>query len=283
MRIARILPIFTLVLALGACKDKGKQSAEAARPNVESLVDLANKDVAEVERGLPEGGKKMSEILASTDDPKKNPPEVRAALNKIRRDVPDLGLAKSTFFAFTDDKGIAIRNNLEQDTMAGKDVVHGYPGLDRVLTGEAYVQTNGQFGTPNPIGPDKEWVAAVPVKRADGTLEGVLVTGWTYRWFAYHLQETLRRDIQDALLRSGDTGKMPIVYVLLFDKAAVYGARGTPPIHEKTLGEMDLTSKTAGGTTDGSATIDGRVFGWAAARVPKLGPETGIVVVRSEI
>ena len=283
MRIRFALALAVALPVLGACKDKGKQSAEAARPNVESLVDLANKDVAEIERGLPEGGKKMSEILAKTDDPRKNPPEVRAALNKIRRDVPDLGLAKSTFFAFTDEKGVAIRNNLEQDTMAGKDVVHGYPGLDKVLAGEAYVQTNGQFGTPNPIGPDKEWVAAVPVKRADGSLEGVLVTGWTYRWFAYHLQETLRRDLQDALLRTGDTGKMPIVYVLLFDKAAVYGARGTPRIHEKTLGQMDLASKTASGTADGSATIDGRLFGWAAARVPKLGPETGIVVVRSEI
>ncbi|HEY8078315.1 MAG TPA: hypothetical protein VIF62_29505 [Labilithrix sp.] len=279
----RFGPILAIVLALGACTDKGKQSAEAARPNVESLVDLANKDVAEIERGLPEGGKKMSEILASTEDPRQNPGGVRNALNKIRRDVPDLGLAKSTFFAFTDDKGVAIRNNLEQDTMAGKDVVHGYPGLDKVLGGEPYVRANGQFGTPNPIGPDKEWVAAVPVKRADASLEGVLVTGWTYRWFAYHLQETLRRDVQDALLRNGETGKMPIVYVLLFDKAAVYGARGTPPIHEKTLGELDLVSKTASGTADGSATIDGRAFGWAAARVPKLGPETGIVVVRSEI
>jgi hypothetical protein len=272
-----------LLLAVAGCKDRGKQSAEAARPNVESLVTLADKDVAEVERGLPEGGKKMAEILDKVDDPRKNPPEVRAALNKIRRDVPDLGLAKSTFFAFTDDKGVAIRNNLEQDTMAGKDVVHGYPGLDKVLTGEPYVRANGQFGTPNPVGPDKEWVAAVPVKRADGALQGVLVTGWTYRWFAYHLQETLRRDVQDGLLRSGDTGKMPIVYVLLFDKAAVYGARGVPPIHEKTLGGMDLVGKTADGTADGSALIDGRPFGWAAARVPKLGAETGIVVIRSEI
>src|SRR5215831_11433811 len=115
MRIAPLLLVFAL--ALGACKDKGQQSAEAARPNVESLVELANKDVAEIERGLPEGGKKMAEQLATTDDPKKNPPEVRKALNKIRMAVPDLGVAKSTFFAFTDENGIAIRNNLEQDTM----------------------------------------------------------------------------------------------------------------------------------------------------------------------
>jgi hypothetical protein len=277
------LTALVLFLALAGCKDKGKQSADAARPNVEAMVKLAEKDVAEVERGLPEGAKKMSEILAKVDDPKKNPPEVRAALLKMRRDVPDLGIAKSTFFAFTDEKGIAIRNDLEQDTMAGKDVIHGYPGLDKVLAGDAYVQSNGQFGTPNPIGPDREWVAAVPVKKADGTIEGALVTGWTYRRFAYHLQETLKRDMQDELMRSGDTGKMPVVYVLVFDKSTAYGARGTPPIHEKTLAEQDLVGKTASGTADGSALIDGRPFGWAAARVLKLGPDVGIVVVRSEI
>lgn len=274
-----------LVLAAGAggCKDKGKASAEAARANVASLVTLAEGDVAEIERGLPAGAVKMRDLIGK-EDPKANPPRVRSALLKMRQQVPDLGIAKSTFFAFTDEKGIAIRNDLEQDTMAGKDVVGAYPDLKKALSGDAYVATQGRFpGAPNPAGPDKEWVAAVPVKRDDGTLIGLLVTGWTYRRFAYHLQESLKRNLQDEIMRSGEKGKLPVLYVFLFDKTAVYGARGTPPINEQTLAEQGLVDKTASGPASGTLNITDRVFGWGAARVPKLGPDVGIVVLRSEI
>lgn len=279
----RCFVAYAFALALLGCKDKGKQSAEAAKPNVASLVALADKDVAEIERGLPEGAKKMAAQIGKEAEPKQNPSAVRAALLKMRQQVPDLGVAKSTFFAFTDDAGVAIRNDLEQDTMAGKDVVAAYPDLKKVLAGEAYVSTQGQFGTPNPLGPDKEWVAAVPVKREDGSLAGMLVTGWTYRRFAYHLQESLKRELQDQLMREGDKGKLPVLYVFLFDKETTYGARGTPPVNEKALTDLDLVSRTAAGPADGVLNITDREFGWAAARAPKLGADVGIVVLRSEI
>lgn len=269
--------------ALGGCKDKGKESADRAAAHVAELAKLADKDVGEVERGLPEGGKKMTALLAKESDLKASNAIVRSALLKIRQQVPDLGVAKSTFFAFTDDKGIAIRNNLEPDAMAGKDVLGPYPDLKKVLAGEPYLATIGQFGTPNPRGPDKEWVAAVPVKRDDGALAGMLVTGWTYRWFAYHLQESLKREVQDALLRADDKGKLPVLYVFLFDKDAVYGARETPPINEKALADAGVFAKTAGGPASEPLEITERKFGWAAARVPKLGPDVGIAVLRSEL
>jgi hypothetical protein len=53
----------TALLASG-CKDKGKVSAEEARANVKMLVELAEKDVAEIDRGLPEGGKRIAAHLA---------------------------------------------------------------------------------------------------------------------------------------------------------------------------------------------------------------------------
>ena len=276
-------------LLASGCKDKGKVSAEEARANVKMLVELAEKDVAEIDRGLPEGGKRIAAHLAKETDPKQldakqNAPQVRTALLKVRQQVPDLGVAKSTFFAFTDDKGIAVRNDLEQDTMAGKDLVGAYPDLKKALAGEAYVTTQGQFpGVPNPQGPDREWVAGVPVKRDDGSLIGLLVTGWTYRRFAYHLQEALKRDLQDRLMRENDKGKLPVLYVMLFDKDGVYGARGTPPPDEKALAEIGLTAKTASGPDAAPIIIADRPFGYGAARVPKLGPDVGIVVLRSEI
>ena len=277
---------------LVGCKDRGQKSADEARNDVQKLVELTAKDVAEVERGLPEGATKLSELLAKEvgkdGDPKQNNPAVRSALLKMRQKVPDLGIAKSTFFAFADEKGVAVRNDFEQDTMAGKDLVKAWPGLAPVLEGAPYAATTGRFpGVPNPAGPDKEWVAAVPVKKADGSLQGMLVTGWTYRRFAYHLQVTLQRELQDQLMRGGDKGKMPIVYVCLFDKEAVYGAGApgvspVPEVNEKALAEVGLHAKTEAGVASSPLRITDREFGWAAARLPKLGPDIGVVVLRSE-
>jgi hypothetical protein len=279
------------VCAVG-CRDKGKESAAEAGQNVTALVEITEKDVAEVERGLPEGAKKISDILTKElgkdVDPKTNGTAVKSALLKMRREVPDLGIAKSTFFALADDKGVAIRNDLEQDTMAGKDLVGAWPGLKPALAG-GYTATTGQFpGVPSQYGADKEWVAAMPVKRADGSVMALLVTGWTYRRFAFHLQDMVKRDLQGKLMREGDKGKLPILYVALFDKEHVYGAAAPgsppfPPVNEKALEELHLIDKTASGPAEGAIKITDRDFGWAAARTPKLGSDLGVVLLRSEI
>jgi hypothetical protein len=279
----------TFLALSSGCRDKGQESATAGRQNVQNLVELVNKDVAEIERGLPEGAKQLSTILGKETELRANPNAVRTALLKMRQRVPDLGIAKSTFFALADEKGIAIRNDNEQDTMAGKDLVGAWPGIAPALKGTPFVATNGKFpGAENPAGPDKEWVAATPVKREDGGTLGLLVTGWTYRRFAYHLQESLRRDLQDELMRAGDKGKMPIIYVALFEGDTIYGATAPrtipfPPVNEEALAKLGLVAKTAAGPADGKIEITDRGFGWAAARAPKLGDNIGVVVLRSEV
>jgi hypothetical protein len=270
-------------LATPGCKDKAQRSAEEAKGNVAFLVPLVDADVGEVERGLPEGAKKIAIQVGTEQNVRGNAATVRSALLKIRQQVQDLGRAKSTFFALTDDKGIAIRNDLEQDTMAGKSVVERYPDLKKALDGQTFVSTVGEFGTPNPSGPDREWVAAVPVKREDQSMVGLLVTGWTYRRFAYHLQESLKRELQEQLVKAGETGKLPLVYVLLFDKDNVYGARSTPPVTEGALKEAGIFAKTAGGAAQGTLEITERGYGWAAVRLPRLAPDLGVIVLRSEI
>lgn len=276
---------------LGCDKGGGQKSAVEARANVQKLVELTDKDVAEVERGLPEGARRLTDLLikeVGKADPKQNTGAVRSALLRMRQQVPDLGIAKSTFFAFADPNGVAIRNDFENDTMAGKDLVSAWPGLRPVVEGARFASTTGRFpGAPNPAGPDREWVAAVPVKRADGTIQGLLVTGWTYRRFAYHLQVTLQRDLQDQLMRGNDRGKMPILYVCLFDKDDVYGAGApgalaVPDVNVKELAKVGLHAKTEVGPASSPIRIAERDFGWAAARLRSLGPDVGVVVLRSE-
>lgn len=268
------------------CKDSAKISAAAAAEHVTMLTPIVEKDVAEVERGLPEGAKRVGTALfAKGADPKADPLAVRSALRKARRDVMDLNQSKATFLALTDDKGVAIRNDLEEDVMAGQELGKIFPEILKAQSG-AFVVTTGAFPSAanSKNGPDKDYVAASPIKRDDGSVGGILVTGWSYRYFARHLSEVLKNDLLDKAKANGQEGRIPVFYVALFEKSGVYSAPLTPAVNEKALSEIDLVGKTAApGVASGTVTITERPFGWAATRTPKLGPDVGVVVLRSEL
>jgi hypothetical protein len=278
--LTRALAIGALVLT--ACKDQAKESASRAALNVGELTKLVETDLGEVERGLPEGAKRLAPLVANGADPRQDAPGVRKALQRVRRDVMDLGVAKSTFFALADASGVAIRNDLEEDVMAGQNLVTVFPGLAGAKT--AYTATTGAFpNASSKNGPDEDWIAGVPVKRESGEAGAIFVTGWTYRYFARHLQESLKDRLVDEAKKNGEEGKLPVFYVAVFDKTGVFTAPLTPPVDEKALADQGLVDKTAGGPAQGTLTITDRAFGWAAARTPRLAANTGIVVLRSEL
>jgi hypothetical protein len=270
----------TLVSAT-ACKDKAQESARMAAGNAEDLAALVDKDVGEIERGMPAGAKTLVTLFAGGNDPKQDVAGVRRALFRMRRDVADLNIAKSTFFALADTNGIAIRNDLEEDVMAGQNLFAVFPALAKAKDG--YVTTTGAFPTAPKTGPDEDWIAGEPVRREDGSTGALLVTGWTYRYFARHLQESLKDHLAEAAKKSGEEGKMPVFYVAVFDKSGVYSAPLTPPIDDDALRKQDLVGKTASGPFQGVIDITDRAFGFAACRTPKLAPDTGIVILRSEL
>jgi hypothetical protein len=266
-----------------ACKDSAKQSEQKATDHVAELAALADKDVGEVERGLPAGAAQMASLFTNGTEPPKDLAAVRSGLRRIRAEVPDLTVAKSTFFALTDLQGVALRNDLEQDVMAGQNVVAIFPGLRKALDG-SFTTTTGHFpSNPPPPTPDRDWMAAAPVKGDHGQVVGLLLTGWTYRRFANHLQESLRHDLQEALLKAKDTGKLPILYVMVFDSTGIYAPPMTPEVNEKALADLDVEAKTTGGPTHGVLNITDRDFGYAAVRVPRLAPDMGIALLWSEI
>ncbi len=270
-----------LAAVLGACKDQAKESAAHAAPDAVLLADLVAKDVGEIERGLPEGAAKLAPLVAGSADPRQDIAGVRRALVRVRREVIDLNVGKSTFFALTDANGVAIRNDLEEDVMAGKDLNALFPALVRAKDG--FATGTGAFPSTAPSGaPDKDWIAGSPVKRTDGSTGAVLVTGWSYRYFSRHLQEALKTTLLDQAKAAGQEGKIPVFYTAVFDTTGVYAAPLTPDVDTQALAAQDLAGKTANGPVTGTLMIADRPFGFAAQRTPKLAPDTGIVVLRSD-
>ena len=270
-----------LAAPLGACKDQAKESAAHAAPDAAVLADLVAKDVAEIERGLPQGAAKLAPLVAGGADPRQDIAGVRRALVKVRREVIDLNVGKSTFFALTDPSGIAIRNDLEEDAMAGQNLLALFPALAKAT--DAYTTGTGSFPTTSASNaPDRDWIAGAPVKRADGSTGAILVTGWSYRYFARHLQEALKTHLLEEAKAAGQEGKLPVFYTAVYDRGGVYAAPLTPEVDGKALAAQDLATKTESGPATGTVTIADRAFGFAAARTPSLAPDTGIVVLRSD-
>jgi hypothetical protein len=273
------------VLSL-ACTEPSKISERKATSHVERLSKLADDDVDELRRGMPRGAKTLGQIWEGKRDPHADPGSVRRALDRVRNEEHDLEISKGTFFAITDDKGTVLRSDQEPDQLAGKSLVDPFPGLVKVLAGEP-VELRGSMAemAGARTGGDEQWVIAAPVRDGQGVVRGMYVSGWSLRRFAYHLEETLKHDLVDEALHSGESRtKLALVYVFALAGPKAYGAPVTPLLNAQTIEGLGLAAKTESGVVfHQQLEITGRGYGLAARRAPKMGPDVGVAVLRSEI
>ena len=265
-----------------SCKDTTKISKERAAAHVGFLAETIKKDVEEVRKGLPSGADVLGAALKSDATALTDPKAASHALEEARRKVQDLRIAKSTFFALADANGAIVRNDQEQDRMAGHSFFASFPALAEAKT--RYVETSGSMPEASGVRaprPDGQWVAAAPV-RVDGETKGVYVTGWSWSAYAYRLEFALRGRIRSELM--GKTGeKEPLIYVYMVVGKATYGAPVSPEVNMKAIADLDPLSQTKGDEVF-STTVDvtGRAFGLAVKRTSDAGQDVAVAVLRSE-
>lgn len=284
---SRTLVTLGLVVAVtgsaAACTDSGKVSETKAIAHADRLATIAADDVEQVRRGLPRGAKALGQLWSVDGDKRPEPAVVRTRMESVRNADPDLEVAKSTFFAVTDDTGVVLRSDQEPDPIADKSLVPAFPTLAKSLSGEG-VETYGAMpelrGARN--GADEQWVAAAPLRDDHGTVRGMYVSGWSLRRFAYHLEEALKTELREQAKTT--PGKLPLVYAFVFRGAKVYGAPITPEVDVEALEKLDLAARAgAQAVFHQQLEITGRAYGVAARKVPNLGPDAGVAVLRSEI
>lgn len=259
------------------CTDTGKVSADHAKVHAQFLLKAAEVDIAELKRGLPQGSKYLVDAF------KEGVPDgetARKALETARNKIQDLRVAKSTFFALTDKDGTVIRNDQEQDLMAGKNMFKAYPELKKVLGG-SMVETRGSM--PEAAGvkgkPDAQWVLGVPVDVA-GKPEAAFVSGWSWSAYAYRLETALRSDV---LSSTKEGGKVPLLYVYVLVDGGAYGAPISPSVNgDAILKQKPLEKASAAAPFSVPLEIEGRQFGLAVVPLAPIGKGAGIAVLRSE-
>jgi hypothetical protein len=166
--------------------------------------------------------------------------------------------------------------------MAGANLFATFPNLKNAKG--AFTTATGVLKTESATTQnDKTWVGEVAVSKSDGSVGGYYLTGYTFRQYAFQLQDAMKQKMNDDLAKSGNNRKLPVFYLMLFDASGVYGPPMTPEVNESIVKDLDLVTKTASAPAQGVVNISDRDFGYAAMRLPSFGSDVGVVVLRSEI
>jgi hypothetical protein len=281
-----LVPLRPLAIAMGlllslplGCTKTSEVSKKKAHEHVELLAKAAQVDVEEVRKGLPLGAKQLESFVA---EPKAGEDAAAAkhALELARSRVQDLRTAKSTFFLLADPSGKIWRSDLEHDALADKDLFSAFPELKTSLS--KYTESRGSMAEAAGVRgrPDAQWVAATPIMKGDRAA-GVYATGWSWSAYAYRLENQLRSTVKAEA--SAAQAKEPLVYVYVVVEKEAYGAPISPDVNAKAVKDSGLMGQAQGeAVVEAAQEIQGRDFGIALRRVPALGAEVAIAVVRSE-
>ncbi len=268
-----------IVAAVPACDGDKKLSRSKAAEHVSSMVETATADVQEIRGGLPEGAKHLAKLYEGATAPKDDLPAVREALDRARNKVQDLRVAKSTFFALLDDQGNVLRNDQDQDLMAGKNAFQSFPALKAALEGK-YAEARGSMPEAARVkGADGQWVAAAPVEVA-GKVRGLYATGFSWSAYAYRLENAVRGSVRGTM---PENKKEPLIYVYVVVEKQAFGAPVSPEVNGRAILDLDPLSKAQGDAVYSEVLeITGRDFGLAIKRAPALGVDVAVAVLRSE-
>ncbi|MEJ7732326.1 MAG: hypothetical protein WKG00_24360 [Polyangiaceae bacterium] len=279
----RWFAVLAAPVLLCGCPDGGKVSEEKAAQAAARVAPVVKADVEQVRHGLPEGAKKLGSLLDT--DPGANPSGLQRSIGAARAATPQLDTAKSTFFSFADTTGVVVRSEADPDTLAQRSILVPFPALKKALEPSAgVVEVIGDMAELGGVRgkSDRQWVLAHPVKDAEGVVKGMFVTGWSFRRYAYYLEEAAKREQHEDAQKRGEKS-VPLLYVFMVHDKQAFGAPLTPPVDEQAIEKLDVVSKTSAGPFRGQVVVTERTFGVAAQRTPELGPDTAVAVLLSEI
>lgn len=269
-----------LALLVG-CERKHELSEQRAVEELARLLVTVDEDVRQVREGLPKGATKLASHLETS--PTQSLPALQRAIQWTRSAVPDLDVAKSTFFSLTDPFGIVLRSEADPDLLAQRSIIEAFPAMKQALDPKSgNVEAFGEMDELRGVrkGNDLAWVVAHPVKDTAGALKGIFVTGWSFRRYAYRLEQQAKHDLTEAAEKSNDKN-IPLVYVFVLRDKRAYGAPVTPDVNAEAIERLDPLAKAASGSWRGQLEITGRRYGVAIERTPKLAEDTGVAVILS--
>ncbi len=277
--VTAVLLAATLVGTLG-CEDAGDKSARLVVPNMKYVAAAVARDLGEVRRGMPAGAKALQDLFKEAQPEKPASVDARKELLRLRSDNQDISSAKSTFFLIAAADGTILRNNLEQDDMAEKNLFEVYPAT-KIGLEKDYAEVTGSWDVARGVNgrSDAQWLAMSRIM-VEGQPVGLFVSGWSWSSYAYRLEMALRSEV---LGETKEGQKVPLLYVYVIAGAQAYGAPVSPVVNGEEIVKLDPVAQSKGKEMwTGAIEIERREFGLALKHLPELGDDVVVAVLRSE-
>ena len=266
--------IVLAMVGMTSCTKSGSDANERlAREDVNFLVHTSESDVAELERGLPEGAKR----LGGDDLSKRTATEIAT----VRRQVLDLNSAKTVVFGVANLEGKWLATDAEKDPFAGNPVGQD---MQRVFEGTKTMPLSGNVLPRERKGKQEgAYVATSALRDTKGNINGYFVTTISLAEYAYRLHEALKSHWSERVRGAPKGGDIvPIFYVVLATPNELFPAPKVPAVNVDALKAEGVFAKATAGLSSSNLTITGRKFAYAVAIMPRLGGDVAVAVLHSE-
>jgi hypothetical protein len=285
VRNARVLDVVAVVTIGSAC---------SGPPARREQTEIRSADLAAVKKVLlddaqahREGLRKAAVILAPgfARPEAVREKEMRAALKVVQKPpkgVPELFASPATVLAAVGPDGTVIARDAEPDRMKGAPVREWFSVVARALDSGVPGEQVGEFPSTDPSEkPSVSWVFVepvvdpIPARGARPGIVGALLLG-TPLW---RVSQQLSKQLQL------DHAKTPgvIVWVYVY-RGAVLHHFGTPPDLDTMIPDAMARSvglaRSPNGYT-GAFQQFGRWYGYGVVPLSLLGPDAGVIIVRS--
>lgn len=284
-----LLASAALSTAVG-CKSKAQKQAEAAIPDLARLEKLvSDRHTDSLARALPLAAAALAAKVTSTLS-QEEAKVVGPAFDELRNKSDDLRSAKRSYFAITDVNGDIVWVDDPNWVVVGRKLAVAFPAAKELLDGaKPYAAGSGRYG-----GADPEALTlfeAATITKGDARV-GLLVSAWEVHEIAEDLQRQLQTDLAMKTVKPKTRAKpkdkyqlaldTPDLWVAVFSKDYVWLQDGAPQTLEDGVKSIGLHAKTAAGAWSGTFDVLNRGWGAAAKRLPALGPDLGLAVLRHD-
>lgn len=290
LRRAFLLAAIPCALVLAGCKSKAQRQAEIAVGDADRLGKIvADRHVDALSRALPKAADALAAKLGDKADVHADTAALGAAFVDARNKTDDLRSAKRSYYVITDDKGEIAWVDDDNWLVVGRKLAATFAPVKQVLEGAPYATGSGRYG--GAAEDALSFVEAAPIKKADKTV-GALVAVWEAHEAAEDLQRQLATELAMKSVQPKTRVKpkdkralqldAPDVWVAVFHGKNVYFQEDAPQPLEDATKALDLAGKTSGGAWHGTYDVMNKGWGAAAKRLPALGPDVGVAVLRLE-
>ena len=272
-----------LLLAAGCDPDTGPTEGRIVREHGPRIQEIVREDVERGQAGVDRAAERMAAgfLLEDADQQRR---EMRVALNLLRdprRGIPEITLSPIAFVAAVLPSGVVIARDGEEadDRLAGFDAGATGPLVQQALSEGRGAHALVEVPSSTEDGPTSETMLFVAPARRGGRVVGAIIAGTPL----YRTSQRLWRQLHTEAGEDFARGLVLWVYMYRGDRLHMHG---TP--EDLTEALPDAAARSAGlaahphGYT-GNFALFGRWYAYGVLPLPRLGPDVGAIIVRSEV